>query len=73
VISNAVKVTKIATGEEPEHFGADVGKDKAAQSPGQRGGKARPLSTASADAAARLLMPRPRRTPRPLIDARSAR
>ena len=41
VIGNAVKVMKIATGEEPEDFGADDGKDKAAQSLGQRGGKAR--------------------------------
>jgi hypothetical protein len=32
---------KIATGEESEDFGADDGKDKAAQSLGQRGGKAR--------------------------------
>jgi hypothetical protein len=37
VIGAAVKVMKIATGEEPE----DDGKDKAAQSLGQRGGKAR--------------------------------
>ena len=37
----AVKVMKIATGEEPEDYGADDGKDKAAQSLGRRGGKAR--------------------------------
>lgn len=41
VIGTAVKVMKIATGEEQEDFGADDGKDKAAQSLGQRGGKAR--------------------------------
>jgi hypothetical protein len=41
VIGAAVKVMKIATGEEPEDYGADGGKDKAAQSLGQRGGKAR--------------------------------
>ncbi len=40
VIGAAVKVMKIATGEEPKDFGND-GKDKAAQSLGQRGGKAR--------------------------------
>ena len=41
VIGAAVKVMKIATGEEPEDYGPDDGKDKAAQSLGQRGGKAR--------------------------------
>jgi hypothetical protein len=41
VISNAIKVARIATGEEAEDFPADGGKDKAAQSLGQRGGKAR--------------------------------
>jgi hypothetical protein len=41
VIGAAVKVMKIATGEESEDFGADGRKDKAAQSLGQRGGKAR--------------------------------
>jgi hypothetical protein len=40
VIGNAVKVMRIATGEE-EDFPSDDGKDKAAQSLGQRGGKAR--------------------------------
>jgi hypothetical protein len=40
VIGNAVKVTRIATGEEAEDL-TDDGKDKAAQSLGQRGGKAR--------------------------------
>jgi hypothetical protein len=41
VIGNAIRVAKIATGEEQEDFGADDGKDKAAQSLGQRGGDAR--------------------------------
>jgi hypothetical protein len=41
VIGAAVKVMKIATGEEPEDYGTNDGKDKAAQSLGQRGGKAR--------------------------------
>jgi hypothetical protein len=41
VIGNAVKVIRIATGEEQNDFPADDGKDKAAQSLGQRGGKAR--------------------------------
>jgi len=41
VIGNAVKVMRIATGEEAEDFPADDGKDKAAQSLGRRGGKAR--------------------------------
>jgi hypothetical protein len=41
VIGAAVKVMKIATGEESEDYGGDDGKDKAAQSLGQRGGKAR--------------------------------
>ena len=40
VIGNAVKVMKIATGEEPEEV-TDDGKDKAAVSLGRRGGKAR--------------------------------
>jgi hypothetical protein len=39
VIGNAVKVMRIATGEEPEDIEADDGKDKAAQSlpSGRRG------------------------------------
>jgi hypothetical protein len=41
VIGNAVKVMRILTGEEKEDFPANDGKDKAAQSLGQRGGKAR--------------------------------
>ena len=40
VIGNAVKVMRIATGEEDETL-TDDGKDKAAVSLGQRGGKAR--------------------------------
>jgi hypothetical protein len=44
VIGNAVKVMRILTGEEQENFGADDGKDKAAQSLGQRGGRARAKS-----------------------------
>ena len=41
VIGNAVKVARIAIGEEEEDFPGDDGKDKAAQLLGQRGGKAR--------------------------------
>ena len=41
VIGNAVKVMRILTGEEQDDFPADDGKDKAAQSLGQRGGMAR--------------------------------
>lgn len=41
VVSNAIKVARIATGEEDEEFDAEDGKDKAAQSLGRRGGKAR--------------------------------
>ena len=44
VIGNAVKVMRILTGEEQEGFPADDGKDKAAQSLGQRGGRARALA-----------------------------
>jgi hypothetical protein len=40
VIGNAVKAMRIATGEEGE-FPVDDGKDKAAQSLGRRGGRAR--------------------------------
>lgn len=40
VIGNAIRVAKIATGEEPEELTED-GKDKAAVSLGRRGGKAR--------------------------------
>jgi hypothetical protein len=41
VIGNAVRVAKIAMGEDQEDFPADDGKDKAAQSLGRRGGNAR--------------------------------
>jgi hypothetical protein len=34
VIGNAVKVAKVATGEEPEDYDTDDGKDKAAQCAG---------------------------------------
>jgi hypothetical protein len=44
VVCNAVKVMRIATGAEAEDFPADDGKDKAAQSLGQRGGRARAKS-----------------------------
>ena len=40
VVSNAVRIARIATGEEEEDL-TDDGKDKAAVSLGQRGGKAR--------------------------------
>ncbi len=40
VIANAIKVARIATGEEQEDLNGD-GKDKAAVSLGRRGGKAR--------------------------------
>jgi hypothetical protein len=41
VIGNAVKVMRIATGEEAEDASADDGKSEAAQWMGRRGGKAR--------------------------------
>ena len=44
VIGNAVKVMRIATGEEPEDYGPSVelqGKDPAAVALGRKGGKAR--------------------------------
>ena len=41
VVSNAVKVMKIATGEEKEEFDGSDGKDPAAQAMGRKGGKAR--------------------------------
>lgn len=44
VIGNAVKVMRIATGEDEEIEEIDDGKDKAAQSLGRRGGKARAKS-----------------------------
>ena len=47
VIGNAVKVMRIATGEEPEDYGPDPesqGKDPAAVALGRKGGKARAAS-----------------------------
>jgi hypothetical protein len=41
VIGNAVKIMRIATGEEPEDYGPDTGKDPAAVALGSKGGKAR--------------------------------
>lgn len=41
VIGNAVKVMRIATGEEVETFDADDGKDPAAKALGKKGGAAR--------------------------------
>lgn len=41
VIGGAVKVMRIATGEETEDAPVDDGKDKAAQSMGRKGGAAR--------------------------------
>ena len=41
VIGNAVKVMRIATGEEPEDYGPDDGKDLAAKALGKKGGAAR--------------------------------
>lgn len=42
VIGNAIKVARLATGEETEEL-TDDGKDKAAVSLGRRGGRARAL------------------------------
>jgi hypothetical protein len=44
VIGGAVKVMRIATGEEAEDTPIDDGKDKAAQSMGRKGGAARAKS-----------------------------
>lgn len=41
VIGAAVKVMRILTGEEPEDYGPEIGKDKAAQELGRKGGKKR--------------------------------
>jgi hypothetical protein len=41
VIGNAVKVMRIATGEEPEDFGDAPAKNKAAQELGRAGGRKR--------------------------------
>ena len=41
VVGNAVKVMRIATGEEEEEYEDDDGKDPAAKALGAKGGKAR--------------------------------
>jgi hypothetical protein len=41
VIGNAVKVMRIATGEEPEDYGPEDKKDPAAKALGKKGGAAR--------------------------------
>jgi hypothetical protein len=41
VIGAAVKVMRILTGEEPEDYGPETGKSKAAQELGRKGGKKR--------------------------------
>jgi hypothetical protein len=41
VVSNAIRVAKILTGEVEEDTGADDGKDKGAQALGRKGGAAR--------------------------------
>jgi hypothetical protein len=50
VIGNAVKVARIATGEEQEQLKSD-GKDAAAVSLGKRGGKARAEKTSAQERA----------------------
>lgn len=44
VIGNAVRIARIATGEEPKELPTDDGKDAAAVSLGKRGGRARAKS-----------------------------
>jgi hypothetical protein len=44
VIGAAVKLMRIATGEEPEDYGLETGKDKAAQEQGHKGGERRAKS-----------------------------
>lgn len=44
VIGNAVKVMRIATGEEPEDFGPEISKNQAAAELGKKGGAARAKS-----------------------------
>jgi hypothetical protein len=44
VIGEAIKVARIATGEDTDDFPADDGKDKAAQALGRKGGQARAKS-----------------------------
>ena len=51
VASNAVHVMKVLTGE-TEDFPADDGKDKAAQSLGRRGGRARAQKLSAAERSA---------------------
>jgi hypothetical protein len=51
VIGNAVKVMRIATGEEGDNI-VDDGKDPAAKSLGSRGGKARAASLSKKERAA---------------------
>lgn len=51
VIANAIKVAKIATGEEEEEETTDDGKDAAAVSLGRRGGKARAKNLTAAQRA----------------------
>ncbi len=51
VIANAIKVARIATGEESDEK-TDDGKDKAAVSLGRRGGKARAESLSETERAA---------------------
>jgi len=51
VIGNAIKIARIATGEEEEPCTED-GKDKAAQSLGRRGGKARAKALSSKERSA---------------------
>ena len=41
VSGNAAKVIRIATGDQPEDFGPDDGKDPAAKALGKKGGAAR--------------------------------
>jgi hypothetical protein len=47
VIGNAVKVMRIATGEEPEDLGEATAKNKAAQELGRAGGRKRAESMTS--------------------------
>ena len=53
VIGNAVKVMRIATGEEPEDYGSEDAKDPAAKALGKKGGEARAKSTTEAGGARR--------------------
>jgi hypothetical protein len=49
VISNAVKVMRIATGEETETLPVDDGKDPAAKALGKKGGAARAANLTSGE------------------------